>query len=197
MGNRSVHVVLLSLLICTTTFATPGVVVIDAGHGGQDRGGAPYQRIPEKGYTLDTARRLARNLRRLGVRVVMTRDDDSFVSLSQRTYISNRYSAGDAVFVSIHYNSGWREGAYGIETYYYSRRAYRLAALVHPRVINAMNSADRGIRWRGYWVLRRNRLPAILVECGFLTNRAEAARIEDPDYRDRTARAIAGAIMRY
>jgi N-acetylmuramoyl-L-alanine amidase len=197
MGNRSVHVVLLSLLICTTTFATPGVVVIDAGHGGQDRGGAPYQRIPEKGYTLDTARRLARNLRRLGVRVVMTRDDDSFVSLSQRTYISNRYSPSDAVFVSIHYNSGWREGAYGIETYYYSRRAYRLAALVHPRVINAMNSADRGIRWRGYWVLRRNRLPAILVECGFLTNRAEAARIEDPDYRDRTARAIAGAIMRY
>jgi N-acetylmuramoyl-L-alanine amidase len=197
MENRSVHVVLLSLLICTTTFAAPGVVVIDAGHGGHDRGGAPYQRIPEKGYTLDTARRLARNLRRLGVRVVMTRDDDSFVSLSQRTYISNLYSPRDAVFVSIHYNSGWREGAYGIETYYHNRRAYRLAALVHPRVINAMNSADRGIRWRGYWVLRRNRLPAILVECGFLTNRAEAARIEDPDYRERTARAIAGAIMRY
>jgi N-acetylmuramoyl-L-alanine amidase len=197
MENRCVHVVLLWLLICTTTFATPGVVVIDAGHGGQDRGGAPYQRIPEKGYTLDTARRLARNLRRLGVMVVMTRDDDSFVSLSQRTYISNRYSPRDAVFVSIHYNSGWREGAYGIETYYHSRRAYRLAALVHPRVINAMNSADRGIRWRGYWVLRRNRLPAILVECGFLTNRAEAARIQDPDYRERTARAIAGAIMRY
>jgi len=197
MENRCVHVVLLWLLISTTTFATPGVVVIDAGHGGQDRGGAPYQRIPEKGYTLDTARRLARNLRRLGVMVVMTRDDDSFVSLSQRTYISNRYSPRDAVFVSIHYNSGWREGAYGIETYYHSRRAYRLAALVHPRVINAMNSADRGIRWRGYWVLRRNRLPAILVECGFLTNRAEAARIEDPDYRERTAGAIAGAIMRY
>jgi N-acetylmuramoyl-L-alanine amidase len=197
MGNRSVLVVLLLFLICTTTFATPGVVVVDAGHGGHDRGGAPYQRIPEKRYTLDTARRLARNLRRHGVKVVMTRDDDSFVSLSERTNVSNRYSPGDAVFVSIHYNSGWREGAYGIETYYNSRRAYRLAALVHPRVIEAMNSADRGIRWRGYWVLRRNRLPAILVECGFLTNRAEAARIENPDYRERTARAIAGAIMRY
>jgi N-acetylmuramoyl-L-alanine amidase len=197
MGNRSVLVVLLWLLICTTTFASPGVVVVDAGHGGQDRGGAPYQRLPEKGYTLDTARRLARTLRRQGVRVVMTRDDDSFVSLSDRTNISNRYSPSDAVFVSIHYNSGRREGAYGIETYYNSRRAYRLAALVHPRVIEAMNSADRGIRWRGYWVLRRNRLPAILVECGFLTNHAEADRVQDPDYRERTARAIAGAIMRY
>ena len=197
MGNRTVHFVLLSLLICTTTFAAHDLVVIDAGHGGHDRGGGPYQRIPEKGYTLDTARRLARNLRRRGVRAVMTRDDDSFVSLSQRTNISNRYSPRDAVFVSIHYNSGWREGAYGIETYYHSRRGYRLAALVHPRVIDAMNSADRGIRWRGYWVLRRNRLPSILVECGFLTNRAEAARIEDPDYRERTARGIAGAIMRY
>jgi N-acetylmuramoyl-L-alanine amidase len=197
MGNRSVLVALLSFLVCTAALAHPGLVVVDPGHGGHDRGGAPGQRIPEKGYTLDTAMRLARNLRRLGVKAVLTRGDDMFVSLSERTNISNQYSSRDAIFVSIHYNSGWREGAYGIETYYNSRRAYRLAALVHPRVIEAMNSADRGIRSRGYWVLRRNRLPAILVECGFLTNHAEAARIQDPDYRERTARAIAGAVLRY
>ena len=75
-----------------------------------------------------------------------------------------------AVFVSIHFNAGWRSGAYGIETYYNNSRGYRLAVLIHPRVIQALRSIDRGIRHRGYFVLRRNRLPAVLVECGFLTN---------------------------
>ena len=89
------------------------------------------------------------------------------------------------------------EGAYGIETYYNNKRAYRLAALVHPRVIQALDSVDRGIRQRGYRVLRKNRLPAILVECGFLTNHVEGERASDPDYRQRVARAIASAILRY
>ena len=101
------------------------------------------------------------------------------------------------VFVSIHYNSARREGAYGIETYYNNKRAYRLAALVHPGVIQAMDSIDRGIRQRGYRVLRKNRLPAILVECGYLTNHFEAERASNPNYRQRIARAIASAILRY
>ena len=127
----------------------------------------------------------------------MTRDNDTFVSLTERTNIANQYGGRDAVFVSIHYNSVLREGAYGIETYYNNKRAYRLAALVHPRVIQAMDSIDRGIRQRGYRVLRRNRLPAILIECGFLTNHAEGERASSPDYRQRVARAIASAILRY
>jgi len=129
--------------------------------------------------------------------VVMTRDDDTFVSLTERTNIANQYRGRDAVFVSIHYNSAQREGAYGIETYYNNKRAYRLAALVHPRVIQALDSVDRGIRQRGYRVLRKNRLPAILVECGFLTNHVEGERASDPDYRQRVARAIASTILRY
>jgi N-acetylmuramoyl-L-alanine amidase len=64
-------------------------------------------------------------------------------------------------------------------------------------VIQAMASIDRGVRYRGYSVLRKNRLPAILVECGFLTNAAEAARISDSNSRERLARAIAAAIVRY
>jgi N-acetylmuramoyl-L-alanine amidase len=108
--------------------------------------------------------------------------------------LANQYAGEDAVFVSIHYNAGPREGAYGIETYYNNRRAYRLATLVHPRVIRAADSIDRGIRHRGYWVLRANRLPAILVECGFMTNRAEAGRIQSARYRDRIAKAIADGL---
>jgi N-acetylmuramoyl-L-alanine amidase len=189
---------LFSLITSAIAVARPAVVVIDPGHGGHDRGGMPGQRLAEKGFTLDTARRLARLLRSgSGVKVVLTRDDDTFVSLTERTNIANQYAGRSAVFVSIHFNAGRREGAYGIETYYNNDRAYRLAALVHPRVIRAMDSIDRGIRYRGYWVLRKNRLPAILVECGFLTNRDEAARISDSNFRESIARALADAIVRY
>jgi N-acetylmuramoyl-L-alanine amidase len=189
---------LFSLMVSASAVARPAVVVIDPGHGGRDRGGMPGQRLAEKGFTLDTAKRLARVLGNgTGIKVVLTRDDDTFVSLTERTNIANQYAGRDAVFVSIHFNAGRREGAYGIETYYNNQRGYRLAALVHSRVIQAMASMDRGIRHRGYWVLRKNRLPAILVECGFLTNRAEAARISDSHSRERLARAIADALVRY
>jgi N-acetylmuramoyl-L-alanine amidase len=183
---------LLSLMVSASAVARPAVVVIDPGHGGRDRGGMPGQRLAEKGFTLDTAKRLARVLGNgTGIKVVLTRDDDTFVSLTERTNVANRYAGRDAVFVSIHFNAGRREGAYGIETYY-NQRGFRLAALVHPRA-----SIDRGVRYRGYSVLRKNRLPAILVECGFLTNAAEAARISDSNSRERLARAIAAAIVRY
>jgi N-acetylmuramoyl-L-alanine amidase len=158
----------------------------------------PGQRLAEKGFTLDTAQRLARVLgNSTGIKVVLTRHDDTFVSLTERTNIANQFAGRDAIFVSIHFNAGLREGAYGIETYYNNQRGYRLAALVHPGVIRTMVSIDRGIRHRGYWVLRKNRLPAILVECGFLTNPAEAVRISDVGSRERLARAIGDAIARY
>jgi N-acetylmuramoyl-L-alanine amidase len=189
---------LFSLMFSATGLAHPSVVVIDPGHGGHDRGGIPGQRLPEKVFTLDTAKRLARILHNdPAIMIVLTRDDDTFVSLNERTNVANRYAGYNAVFVSIHFNAGRRAGAYGIETYYNNQRGYRLAALVHPRVIQAMASIDRGIRHRSYRVLRNNRLPAILVECGFLTNPAEAARITDSHSRERLARAIADAILRY
>ena len=178
------------------TIARPAVVVIDPGHGGIDRGGIPGVRLSEKDLTLDTAKRLSRILRaNSGIKVVMTRNEDTFVSLGARTAIANRYARANAVFVSIHYNVGLREGAYGIETYYNNRGAYRLAVLIHSRVIQAADSIDRGIRHRGYRVLRANRLPAILIECGFMTNRAEAARIQSARCRDRIAQAIADGLM--
>ena len=189
---------LFSLMFSGTGVAQPSVVVIDPGHGGHDRGGIPGQRLAEKVFTLDTAKRLARVLsNRTAIKVVLTRSDDRFVSLEERTNIANQYAGRNALFVSIHFNAGLREGAYGIETYYNNQRGYRLATLVHPRVIQAMASADRGIRHRGYRVLRKNRLPAILVECGFLTNPVEAARITDAHSRERLARAIADAILLY
>jgi N-acetylmuramoyl-L-alanine amidase len=188
---------LLMLLGSAGVEARPALVVIDPGHGGWDRGGMPGQVLPEKPYTLDTGKRLAEALRADGIKVVLTRNADYYVSLGQRVSIANAYSRYNAVFVSIHFNAGLRVGAHGIETYYNNSQGYRLAALIHPRVIQALGTLNRGVRHRGYFVLRRNRLPAVLVECGFLTNPVEAARIVTPGARQNLAKAIAAGIERY
>jgi N-acetylmuramoyl-L-alanine amidase len=196
--SQAVVLLVFSISMSVGSIAHPAIVIIDPGHGGIHRRGIPGQNLAEKVLTLDTGKRLARILQSNGdIKVVMTRDNDTFVSLTERTNIANQYGGRDAVFVSIHYNSALREGAYGIETYYNNKRASGLAALVHPRVIQAMESIDRGIRQRGYRVLRKNRLLAILIECGFLTNHVEGERASDPHYRQRVARAIASAILRY
>src|SRR5438445_13136420 len=92
------------------------VVVIDAGHGGFDRGGIPGQRVAEKTMTLDVAQRLKEVLTAYGYRVVMTRDSDVFVRLGTRVAIANSYRDRDAIFVCIHFNAARRGSANGIET---------------------------------------------------------------------------------
>jgi N-acetylmuramoyl-L-alanine amidase len=167
-------------------------VVVDAGHGGHDRGGIPGQRISEKEMTLDVAQRLKKVLAGDGYRVVMTRENDVFVPLGTRTAIANSYR--NAIFVSVHFNSAKRVGADGIETYFYGRDSLPLASAVHHYVAGGAPSPNRGVRRRGYYVLRRARVPAVLVECGFLTNPTEGARISTSSYRQKLAEEIAAGI---
>ena len=173
---------------------SPVTVVIDAGHGGYDRGGIPGQSVSEKDMTLDVARRLKSVLAASGYRVVMTRDSDVFVPLGTRSAIAN--SNRNAIFVSVHFNSATRRGASGIETYFYSRDSLSLASAIHHYVAGGAPSDNRGVRRRGYYVLRRTNMPAVLVECGFLTNPTEAAYAQNASYRQKLAEAIAAGVGR-
>ena len=184
--------VLCSLILAGSALALP-TIVVDAGHGGHDRGGGPGQRIPEKPYALDIAKRLRAALREAGFPVVMTRDGDYFVSLGGRCAVAN--SRRGSVFVSVHLNSGQREGADGIETYYYSGKSAGLAAAIHGRVVRAAGTEDRHVRQRGFYVLRHTRGVAVLCECGFLTNRAEGSRLLTASHREKLAQAIAAGII--
>src|SRR6266446_4409018 len=168
------------------------VVVIDAGHGGFDRGGIQGQRVAEKNMTLDVAQRLKAILSAQGYRVVMTRDSDIFVPLGTRVAIANSYP--NAIFVCIHFNAARRSGANGIETYFYNRDSLTLASAVHYYVAGGAPSSNRGVRRRGYFVLRRTRIPAVLVECGFLTNPTEARYVQNNSYRQKLAEEIARGI---
>lgn len=168
------------------------VVVIDAGHGGFDRGGIPGQRVAEKTMNLDVAQRLKAVLTAYGYRVVMTRDSDVFVPLPTRVAIANSYPNG--IFVCVHFNSATRSGANGIETYFYSRESLPLASAIHVNVAGGAPSANRGVRRRGYYVLRKTRIPAVLVECGFLTNPSEAQYALSASYRQNLAEEIARGV---
>src|SRR5438477_5638298 len=167
-------------------------VVIDAGHGGFDRGGIPGQRIPEKEMTLDVAQRLKTLLAASGYRVIMTRDSDVFVPLPTRVAIANSY--GNAIFVCIHFNSSKRMGAGGIETYFYSRESLPLASAIHYYVAGGAPSSNRGVRRRGFYVLRKTTVPAVLVECGFLTNPTEGQYVQTAAYRQKLAEEIAAGV---
>jgi N-acetylmuramoyl-L-alanine amidase len=183
------------LTCATSASAASGsstTVVIDAGHGGYDRGGIPGQRIAEKEMTLEVAQRLKKVLAAAGYRVVMTRDSDVFVPLGTRVAIANSYR--NAIFVCVHFNSARRAGADGIETYFFGRDSLPLASAVHHFVAGGAPSPNRGVRRRGYYVLRKARVPAVLVECGFLTNPTEAAYISKSSYRQKLAEEIAAGI---
>src|SRR5947199_5265598 len=194
---------LIAVPVCAISFAAQAsrssqssssstIVVIDAGHGGHDRGGIPGQRVPEKEMTLDVAQRLKSILTANGYRVVMTRDSDVFVPLPTRVAIANSYS--NAIFVCIHFNSAKRAGADGIETYFYSRDSLSLASAIHYFVAGGAPSPNRGVRRRGYYVLRKTSVPAVLVECGFLTNPTEGEYAETAAYREKLAEEIATGV---
>jgi N-acetylmuramoyl-L-alanine amidase len=193
----------LAALVCGGVLAVPSAkasgpqgfstVVIDAGQGGIDRGGGPGQVIPEKPYTLDTALRLQRALQSRGVHTVMTRTGDYFVPLPERVRIGG--SQGNAIFVSVHFNSAPREEAHGIETYYYRADSFGLAARLHQAQLASLNTLDRNIRRRGFFVLRRSSVPAVLCEGGYLTNSEESRIILSDSYRERWAQNVADAIV--
>ena len=172
-------------------------IVIDPGHGGFDRGGIPGQRVAEKVMTLDVSQRLKTILQNAGYRVVMTRDTDEFIPLGTRVAIANSQPPPNAnpFTAAIHFNSATRRGANGIETYFYSTESAPLAASIHASVLGGAPSENRGVRRRGYFVLRRTNIPAVLVECGFLTNPNEAQYAENAAYRQKLAQNIARGIL--
>ncbi len=187
------NVIAVLLILACAACAAP-TIVIDAGHGGHDQGGMPGQRIAEKGYALDVAKRLDGVLRRAGFRTVMTRKGDYFVTLSDRCNISNAQS--NAVFVSIHFNGAPNFDANGIETYFFrGRESAALAERIFRNLVSSTQAPGRFVRSRPLYVLSHARHTAVLCELGFLTNRDEARRIGSSSYRQKLAEAVGAAVI--
>ncbi|MGJ8724486.1 MAG: N-acetylmuramoyl-L-alanine amidase family protein [Roseibacillus sp.] len=196
-------------------------VIIDAGHGGHDPGAAsPHGNGREKDHALSLALKLSTQLRKRGFKVGLTRDEDKYLTLQQRVDFANQYP--NAIFISLHFNSGGGGRADGIETFTLSPKGVAhygrglklddlldkpgnsndganiaLATAVHSTVIKNTGRRDRGIRRARYSVITGVKHPAILLEGGFLSNRAEGALIKRPDYQDRLAFSVAEAVVKF
>ncbi|MEI6349886.1 MAG: N-acetylmuramoyl-L-alanine amidase [Verrucomicrobiota bacterium] len=191
----------------------PPTIVIDAGHGGNDEG-AKWRGVLEKTLTLDIAFRVERVLNERGYRTVLTRTNDHYVALSERVAVANALS-GPALFISVHFNQGSSGSINGIETFYadtktpppsnwtwvglFSRpeqldSGENLAADVQLAVVNKTGARNRGIRPRNLYVTRNTRVPAILIEGGFITNRMESQLLSGDEYANRLAEGIADGV---
>lgn len=172
------------------TFTT---VVVDAGHGGKDSGAYRRYGPAEKMVTLDVAQRLERKLRESQIKTVMTRDTDVFIPLNDRVAIENRQK--NAVFVSIHFNDSSKRRTRGFETYYHSGASVDLANRIQQKLMSIPKSANGGVHTANFRVLRLANCPAVLVECGYLSNRSEGTQARDSEYRELLADRIAEAIV--
>lgn len=168
-------------------------VILDAGHGGKDPGAVSrHTGQREKDLTMDTVLRIRRALGS-DFRTVLVRNDDTFVDLDDRVDIANRY--GDAVLVSVHYNSG-PSAVRGPETYYWRVDSHGLAVRCQ-RAMTAVSPAEcgnRGMVRRRLRLTRNPDIPCLLLEVGYLSNSSEAGMVASPAYRQRMADAIADAI---
>ena len=175
------------------TSRTFNTVVIDAGHGGHDAGTRSRAGGLEKNDALAVARRLEADLRAAGFRTVMTRSDDTFIPLDRRARISNRQD--NAVFVSIHFNEARARDVHGAEVHYKSRPSIEIARRIVAKLEALPGGSSRGVKYANFRVLKRNQYPAVLVECGFLSNPSEASRCASGAYQDKLAGAITAALV--
>lgn len=182
------------------------VIIVDAGHGGKDAGtNSKKDGYEEKELTLETAFLIADCLKQLGYKTVMTRKQDTFVSLDARAEIANAIEAD--LFVSIHYNYSVSNEAEGIEVFYYKEgktppspriaHSKELGQEVLKKIVKQTGADSRGVKQANFAVVRETKMPAILIEAGFLSNPAERARIHDHKYRHSLAQGIAQGIDAY
>jgi N-acetylmuramoyl-L-alanine amidase len=169
-------------------------IVIDPGHGGDDPGTLGRGSVPEKTVNLDIGRKVAGTLRERGANVVMSRSTDRFVTLDGRAALADQSRAD--LLVSVHTDSARRSSAAGM-TVYVARNSSAESRRAAQQICAALQHAGfevRGVQSAGYRVLVGHSRPAVLIECGFLSNFGEARLLSTDSYRTRVAEAIADGI---
>lgn len=194
------------------------LVILDPGHGGSQPGTVAGGNL-EKELNLDTAQRVAALLRKQDIRVEFTREDDRNLKLNERAVIANKRPA--ALFVSIHHNANRLSQPHGAEVHYtfpkpssvarsqrllfavddgeefVDRRSETLAFEIQRELCAASGANDRGIKNGMLAMTRWVSAPAVLVECGFLSNPTESQKLSTSSYRDKVSKGIANGIVAY
>lgn len=176
-------------------------ILIDPGHGGEDKGTIATDKTTfEKDITLKIGTLVAQKLTKQDdVQVIVSRNEDKYISLEDRAKLANEQ--GVNLFVSIHLNGqiGGND-ATGLETYYSKEKndnSGDLAKQIQETVTSYIDVRDRGVKTERFQVLLQTKMPAVLIECGFLTNNEEAKKLKDATYQDTLAEGIAQGILTY
>lgn len=167
------------------------IIVVDPGHGGTDSGALGIdQSHEEKNYTLKTSKAIETKLDQAGAKVIMTRNNDSFVDLAPRPQIANKSNA-DA-FISIHYDSSdTNNSGTGDTTYYYHNNgSIQLAQAINKQLINYIPLYNRGVKFANYQVLRDNKRPAILIEGGYINTDSDFKVLSSSSYPKKVSTAV-------
>lgn len=184
---------------------TDKIVVLDAGHGGSDRGAVGPSGVTEKSVTLAVALKAEKFLTDSGAKVVMTRRTDIDVASPQASDAQelqarvNKTPPSADIFISIHCNAFTNPNTNGMETFYFSGspQGRRLAQLLNEELEIYGGRLNRGVKSANFYVLKHSRCPASLIELAFVTNRTEESLLSDEDYQNSLAQAIAQAVNRY
>lgn len=193
---------------------TQKTVIVDAGHGGDDGGAIGIDGTVEKDINLDIALKLEKILKFYGFNVIMTRTqdvmtcDDGIDSLRKRKIsdIHNRFELmrknPDAIFISVHQNKFEDSSQHGTQVFYSGNdeRSKELAEAIQTSVtLTLQRKNDRVVKksGSGIYLLYHTKIPAVLVECGFISNSDEVKKLKDEGYRMKLAILIADGLLKY
>lgn len=174
------------------------VIAIDPGHGGKDSGAVGFG-LKEKEIVLDVGLKVQKLLEAEGAKVIMTRNNDTFVELEDRASFANNAKAD--IFISLHINAATSESANGTETYwnekYQSANSKKLAEKIQNRLIEKLGTRNRGVKDAGFYVIKYTTMPSVLAELGFISNEAEAAKLKTSKFREDASEAILLGVLDY
>ncbi|MFC5588819.1 N-acetylmuramoyl-L-alanine amidase [Sporosarcina soli] len=176
------------------------IIVIDAGHGAHD-GGATKNKVTEKSITLKVAKLVEGKLQKAGAKVLMTRSNDTFLSLEERTEFAKKHYA--EAFVSIHVNSAAASSAKGTETYFdsstnaNSAESKSLATYIQNNLVKRADMVNRGVKDNRFYVIRNNNIAAVLVELAFISNADDFKKLTSDEYLEIYAESIYQGLVQY
>lgn len=176
------------------------MIVIDAGHGDEDPGSS-ISNVDEKDLNLQIALKLKSALEEEGYEVMMTRSDDTYLTLTERAEFANEVEAD--LFISIHQNSYIDDSTVsGIEVYYNESTKTEsdevLAQFIQTELVETTGARDRGIRaYDELVVTRKTEMPACLVELGYMTNKSELSLLQSDAYQYKLVTGMVNGINQF
>lgn len=215
MSTKIRRIFLIGLIILIifkgTTFifgdfkSSKKVIIVDAGHGGKDPGAIGFSGSYEKDINIEISQKLEENLKSRGYKVVLTRKNDQYIDNIERTKLANKKRG--RVFISIHGNSiEYNSSTNGIQVLYYPNREStigdlnnnELAQIMINSLIDGTDAIDKGIIERAdLIVLNQTKMPAIIIECGFITNSNEEKLLLTDEYQNKIVDSIVKGIEEY